>query len=160
MGAINIRRLASEANIAVGTVYNYFESKQEVLLALTEAYWQNALEEMRVRITAERFPEQIGQIIHFLRLKMNDCAKILMRSLRDDAETAQIRMAAMQRVLKRALVERLDRDTAIRAGVWDKDFTKESFAEFVLINLVMLMQQADEDEGEGMLLRILERILY
>ena len=27
-----IRRLAAEAKIAVGTVYNYFENKQDVLL--------------------------------------------------------------------------------------------------------------------------------
>ena len=131
-----------------------------MLLALTEAYWEHALEEMRVSVTAARFSDQIGQIIAFLRLKMNDCAKILMKSLRDDTATAQIRMAAMQRVLKQALVERLDRDAAIRAGVWGKDFTKESFAEFVLLNLVMLMQQEDEGEGEGVLLGVMERILY
>lgn len=156
--AINIRRLAKEANIAVGTVYNYFESKQEVLLALTEEYWQNALEEMRHRITAARFSDQIAQIIVFLRTKMNDCAKVLMKSLRDDAATGQIRMSAMQGILKQALVERLDRDRTIRTGVWSESFTKESFAGFLLINLVMLMQQEDGDEG--VLLELLTRILY
>ncbi|HML66754.1 MAG TPA: TetR/AcrR family transcriptional regulator [Clostridia bacterium] len=156
--AINIRRLAKEANIAVGTVYNYFESKQEVLLALTEEYWQNALEEMRHRITAARFSDQIAQIIVFLRTKMNDCAKVLMKSLRDDAATGQIRMSAMQSVLKQALVERLDRDSTIRTGVWSENFTKESFAGFLLINLVILMQQENGDEGT--LLEILDRILY
>ena len=158
VGAINIRRLASEANIAVGTVYNYFESKQEVLFALTESYWQSALEEMRIRVTAARFSEQIAQIIVFLRTKMNDCAKILMKSLRDDAASGRIRMAAMQRVLKQALVERLDRDGDIREGVWRKHFTKEAFADFVLLNLVMLMQQQDEDEG--VFLELIERMLY
>ena len=158
VGAINIRRLASEANIAVGTVYNYFESKQEVLLALTESYWQSALQEMRICVTAARFSEQIAQIIVFLRTKMNDCAKILMKSLRDDTATAQIRMTAMQRVLKQALVERLDRDSEIRQGVWNKRFTKEAFADFVLLNLVVLMQQQDEDEC--VLLEMIERMLY
>lgn len=158
MDAINIRRLAKEANIAVGTVYNYFESKQEVLLALTEEYWQNALEEMHHRITATRFSDQIAQIIVFLRTKMKDCAKVLMKSLRDNAATGQSRMSAMQSVLKQALVERLDRDNAIRTDVWDGSLTKESFADFLLINLVILMQQ--EDGNEGVLLEILNRILY
>ncbi len=153
MDAINIRRLAKEANIAVGTVYNYFESKQEVLLALTEEYWQNALEEMHHRITATRFSDQIAQIT-----KMKDCAKVLMKSLRDNAATGQSRMSAMQSVLKQALVERLDRDNAIRTDVWDGSLTKESFADFLLINLVILMQQ--EDGNEGVLLEILNRILY
>jgi AcrR family transcriptional regulator len=158
VGAINIRRLAAEANIAVGTVYNYFESKQEVLLALTEAYWQNALEEMRVRVKTARFSDQIVQIISFLRTKMNDCAQVLMRSLHDDAATGRVRMEAMQRALRQALVERLNHDEAIQDGVWSEHFTKEQFADFVLQNLVLLIQQTDGDEG--VLLRIIERVLY
>ena len=158
VGAINIRRLAAEANIAVGTVYNYFESKQEVLLALTEAYWQHTLEEMRVQVTAERFSEQIAQIITFLRTKMNDCAQILMQSLRSDPDTGRIRMAAMQKVLLSALIERLERDSSIRADVWDERFTKEAFADFVLSNLILMLQQ--RQTSEKMFLEVLERILY
>jgi len=158
VNAINIRRLAAEANIAVGTVYNYFESKQEVLLALTEAYWENALEEMRASVTAARFCEQIAQIIMFLRGKMNECAEILMKSLHDDAATGRIRMAAMQRVLRLALVGRLNRDTAVRADIWSETFTREAFADFVLSNLVLLMQQKDADAV--VFLEIIERILY
>ena len=75
--ALSVRKLASEANIAVGTVYNYFESKQEVMLAMTEEYWNSALKEMQGCITAERFSEQIRQIYAFLAEKLNDCAKVL-----------------------------------------------------------------------------------
>ncbi len=158
VNAINIRRLASEANIAIGTVYNYFESKQEVLLALTEAYWENALEEMRAGVTASRFSDQIAQIISFLRDKMNDCAEILMRSLHDDAATGRIRMEAMQRVLREALVDRLNNDKTIRADVWREGFTKEAFADFALSNIVLLMQQKQADAG--IFLAIIDRILY
>ena len=156
--AINIRRLAAEANIAVGTVYNYFESKQEVLLSLTETYWENALSQMRASVTAARFGQQIAQIITFLRGKMNDCAEILMRSLHDDAATGRIRMAAMQRMLREALMERLKQDDSIRADAWDSVFTKEAFADFVLANLILLLQQKDSDEQ--IFLAIIDRILY
>ena len=44
--AVNIRSIAQEAGVASGTVYNYFSSKDEILLALTEVYWQQALLEM------------------------------------------------------------------------------------------------------------------
>ena len=156
--AINMRRLASEANIAVGTVYNYFESKQEVLLALTEAYWEDALKQMRQSVTATRFSDQIAQIISFLRGKMNDCAQILMQSLRSDPDSGKIRMAAMQKVLLSALIERLDQDSSIQEDVWNERFTKEAFAEFTLANLTLLMQQRGADEKT--FLEIIERILY
>jgi len=158
VNAINIRRLATEANIAIGTVYNYFESKQDVLLALTEEYWKNALDQMYACVTAERFSQQLGQIIAFLRSRMNDCAEILMRSMHDDADAGRLRMASMQRVLRHALVERLNRDSAIKENVWSESFSKEAFADFVLANIISLMQQKDEDTG--VFLEVIERILY
>ncbi len=156
--AISIRRLASEANIAVGTVYNYFDSKQEVLLALTEEYWKETLTQMRDRITDERFSEQLGEMIAFLRSKMNDCAVILMRGLRDDLETGRIRMASMHRVLRQMLVDRIERDSTISQGLWTETFTKEAFADFVLTNILALLQQ--KEESETAFLEIVRRTLY
>ena len=156
--AISIRRLAAEANIAVGTVYNYFESKQEVLLVLTEEYWKDTLILMQERISDERFSDQLGQMIAFLRSRMNDCAVILMRGLRDDVETGRIRMASMHRVLRKALVERLDRDGSIAQSVWTDTFTKESFADFTMTNILALLQQ--EEEKADTFLEIVRRTLY
>ena len=158
MGAISIRRLAAEANIAVGTVYNYFESKQEVLLALTEEYWRESLLQMHERVSAERFSEQLVEIIAFLRSKMNDCAEILMRNLHEDVETGRARMASMQRVLRQTLVDRLNRDTTIPQYVWTESFTREAFADFVFTNILSLLQQ--KEESEDIFLEIVSRTLY
>jgi len=156
--AINIRRLASEANISVGTVYNYFESKREVLLALTENYWIQTLEQMHAEVSAERFSDQLRQIIVFLRSKMNDCAEILMRSLRADEQTGRARMASMQTVLVVALVDRLRGDAQIRPGVWSGPLSIKAFAQFVLDNLLALLGRR-ESEMEPFL-EIVNRILY
>ena len=156
--AISIRRLAAEANIAVGTVYNYFESKQEVLLVLTEEYWKDTLIQMQERISDERFSDQLGEMIAFLRSRMNDCAVILMRGLRDDVETGRIRMASMHRVLRKTLVERLDRDGSIAQSVWTDAFTKESFADFTMTNILALLQQ--KEENADTFLEIVRRTLY
>lgn len=155
---LSIRKLASEANIAVGTVYNYFESKQEVLLAMTEEYWNNALMEMQGSISAERFSEQIRQIYLFLARKLNDCAKILMMSLREDAESGRARMASMQGTVCCALVKRLNNDPMIQKNIWSDTFTKEAFASFVLDNLFVALRQPREDVD--FLIWIIERILY
>ena len=44
--AINIRDIARRAGVATGTVYNYFSGKDELLLALTEDCWREALGEL------------------------------------------------------------------------------------------------------------------
>lgn len=158
MDAINIRRLAAEANISVGTVYNYFESKQEVLFALTEDFWTTALSDMSSELTSERFSEQIQQIITYLRGKMKERAEILMKNLRDDGAGGRERMAATQRVLHQAMVERLRQDHFIRPDVWDDTLTTESFADFVLSQVVMLLQQRQTNAET--FITIIERILY
>jgi AcrR family transcriptional regulator len=155
---INIRRLATEAGIAVGTVYNYFESKQEVLFALTEDFWSGALEEMQDRVSGGRFSDQAGRMISFLRATMHDCAEILMRSLHEDAAEGRARMTSMQRALKKILIKRLEQDEAIRPDVWSEAFTREAFAEFVLANMLSLLRQKDDDAG--VFLEVLQRILY
>ena len=156
--ALNIRKLASEANIAVGTVYNYFESKQEVLLAMTEEYWFEALREMQGTINAERFSDQIRQIYAFLASKLNDCAKMLMMSLREDAESGRARMASMQNTVGRAMVQRLESDKSIRKNVWNERFTKETFVTFVMDNMLISLRQS-QDNVE-FLVELIERILY
>ena len=155
---LSIRKLASEANVAVGTVYNYFESKQEVLLAMTEEYWNDALREMQGSITAERFSEQIRQIYAFLAEKLKDCAKVLMMSLREDAESGRARMTSMQGTVVRSLVRRLENDPLIRKSVWSDSFTKEAFASFVLDNLFVALRQPREEVD--FLIEIIERTLY
>lgn len=158
VSAINIRRLAAETNIAVGTVYNYFESKQEVLLTLTEEYWRDTLAAMHENITAERFSAQLEQIIVFLRSKMNDCAEILMKNLHADADEGRLRMVSMQRILRQALIDRMDQDDAIQKNIWSDSFTEETFADFVLSNILFLLQKQDQEAGT--FLEIVSRILY
>ena len=156
--AINIRALASEVGVSVGTVYNYYDSKQAVLLALTEEYWQGVLEELQQSVTAARFPDQIAEITAFLRSRMNYCAEILMKSLHEFAEPGKERMAVMQQSLKQALLRRLREDAAVRTDVWDDTLSIEAFAEFVLQNILLLLQQKRSDIAP--FIEVIRRILY
>lgn len=42
MQALSIRELAAAAGVSVGSVYNYFASKDELVLEVTEAFWRDA----------------------------------------------------------------------------------------------------------------------
>ena len=65
--ALSIRSIAKKAGVATGTVYNYFSSKDEILLALTEEYWKQTLSEMCTAITADSFCGQLEEIFRFLK---------------------------------------------------------------------------------------------
>ena len=155
--ALSIRKLAAQAGVSVGTLYNYFESKQDVLLALNEEYWNSALIELQCHITADRFSAQIRQIYGFLCGKMNDCARIFMQSLPESTVEGRIRMASMQDAFRSVLLQKIDEDPLIRTGIWRGGFTKEAFTEFVFSNVITLMRRDGEID---FLIQIVERVLY
>lgn len=156
--AVNIRALASRAGVAAGTVYNYFSSKDEILLALTEEYWRGALEEMDAAVTAGDFCGQVREIFLFVRERLQRSAGTLMGSL-DKVETAgQERMAAMKGRLERDLVRRMEGDPSIRGEVWDGDFTRERFARFLMGNMTALWREKEPDVD--LLLAVIRKTIY
>lgn len=42
ISAINIRTVANMSNVSIGTVYNYYASKDDLILAIVSDFWKNA----------------------------------------------------------------------------------------------------------------------
>ena len=81
-----------------------------------------------------------------------------MKSLHEFAEPGKERMAVRQQSLKQALLRRLQEDTAVRVDVWNDTFSMEAFAEFVLQNILLLLQQKRSDSTP--FIEVIRRILY
>ena len=45
-GALSIRKIAVSCNVAVGTIYNYFENKDTIVANIMSEDWQKSLKEM------------------------------------------------------------------------------------------------------------------
>lgn len=143
--AVNIRSLARRAGVAAGTVYNYFSSKDEILLALTEEYWRQTLSEMNEVITAHSFCGQLQEIFEFLKTRIHESAGKLMSSL-GNVETAGLeRMLSMQTTLEAALVRKMAQAPDVREDVWNQAFTREQFAHFILMNIMALLKSGAAD---------------
>lgn len=155
--AVNIRSLAKAAGVATGTVYNYFAGKDDILLALTEAYWRQTLADMRAVITADSFCGQLEQIYAFLRLRIDRSAGRLMNSLGTASVEGRERMTAMQSTLVTALIQRMDRDPSIPRDIWTDPITQEKFARFIMMNMVMLLRTGAEDMS--FLTAVISRVL-
>lgn len=158
--AVNIRTIAQRVGIATGTMYNYFASKDEILLALTEEYWKQTLLEMRTVITADSFCEQLKEIFVFLRERIDQSAGKLMNSLGSLETAGQTRMASMQPTLEDALIQRMAQDTAIRKDIWDEQFTKEHFARFVMGNMIMLLKAKASMTDLYFFIEIIKNTIY
>lgn len=156
--AVNIRSIAKKAGIASGTVYNYFSNKDEILLALTEEYWKQALLEMGTKITADSFCGQLQEIFSFLKGRMNQSAGKLMNSLGNVEIAGQARMISIQAELEAALIQRMEQDAEIRKDIWDETFTKEQFARFIMMNMTVLLKAQTPDITFFVIM--IKRIIY
>ncbi len=138
--ALNIRALAKRAGVASGTVYNYFEDKDDILLAITEEYWRKALVELQNETQADTFPEQLREIYVFLRNRLAGLAGMWMNSLRNVQLAGRDRMSSMQKELGMTIIHRIRQDKNISPDVWNETLSEERFSDFVLTNIVMLLR--------------------
>lgn len=156
--SINIRSLAQKAGVATGTVYNYFSNKEEILLALTEEYWRQALLDMRTALTCASFCKQLEEIFFFLRNRIDQSAGRLMNSLNKVETAGHIRMVSMQSALESDLIQSMNQDPDIRRDLWSEDFTQEQFAHFIMVNLGVLLREKAPDPS--FFISMVKRIIY
>lgn len=156
--AISIRAIAKKADIAVGTVYNYFTSKDEILLILTEEYWQKALMEMQKEITSPYFYNNLSQVYDFLMKHMSTSASMLMTSLSNVEQKGQQKMHSMVCELKKIIFSLLDQDKNINPKIWNENFTKESYADFINNNLLISLRT--RQKNIDFLIEIVKLTLY
>lgn len=156
LDAVNIRALAQRAGIATGTVYNYFASKDEILLALTRQSWQEALLELDRTIQGGSFLAQVEQIYLFLQEHIAGDVGIMMRNLTRVEATAQANMRAMTDMLARNLVQRMAQDPALLPE--DPALPHVDLARFVVRTMLAHLRSADRDLR--VLLALLRNSLY
>lgn len=143
--AVNIRSIAQMAGIATGTVYNYFSNKEEILLELTEEYWEKTLLEMRTAITADSFCGQLEEIFAFLKERIDKSARLLMHSLGNIETAGKERMTSVQTALEAEMIKRMEQDANVRRDIWNETFTKEKYARFIMMNMLLMLREESPD---------------
>lgn len=100
--------IAREAGVAVGTIYNYFESKRDVLLAVFEAEFEEQISFFEgLRKSGLSIPEQIAQILqgHFALLReKTELAQVLLQERFNPGEGFKEKLSNFHRTV----VERIE----------------------------------------------------
>lgn len=56
-----------------------------------------------------------------------------------------MRMESMKAVLEKGIVRRLEADDKVRADIWNETFTKEQYARFIMMNMILLLKADMQD---------------
>lgn len=157
-----MRAVAAAANVAVGSVYNYFPSKAELVTATVQDIWRGIFHAAggyaqaadfcacvewlftSIRAGAAEYPD-------FLRAHMSGFAVQDRKKARQAMEEAFGHMRA-------SLEQVLERDERVRPDAFGPDLGREQFVSFVFSSLMASL--AREDTSCATLLAVIRRVLY
>ena len=159
---VNIRSVAAACEVSVGCIYNYFESKTDLLSATVESIWSDIFHHPEDEAV---FQDTLSCVRWMYKQLEYGCQRYpgffthhaLGFVQQDTADGKQQMQRAWQHILD-ALCTVLRNDTRIRADAFTEEFTVEKFAE-ILFSL-MLSALVRQDFDPSTVLEIVRRAVY
>lgn len=162
MKALNMRLVAKECHIALGTLYNYYADKDALVLATVESIWREIFHGVHQDVTSVSFlnyvAELYGRIIKGAKAYpgfLTGHSISIASGKRDEAKSVMEHTFAH---VKAGLLEVLQSDPSVPKNAFPPAFSKEDFVGFVLDHLLILLVQGQPDCN--VLLEIIRRVIY
>ena len=159
---VNIRSVAAACGVSVGCIYNYFESKTDLLSATVESIWNDIFHHPEDEAV---FQDTLSCVRWMYKQLEYGCQRYpgffthhaLGFVQQDTADGKQQMQRAWQHILD-ALCTVLRNDARIRADAFTEEFTVEKFAEMLFS--LMLSALVRQDFDPSTVLEIVRRAVY
>ncbi|MEG1068588.1 MAG: TetR/AcrR family transcriptional regulator [Ruthenibacterium sp.] len=160
--ALNMRTVAEKCNISVGSVYNYFPSKADLITAAIREVWQNIFHTDHLCKQAESFPAYVANIFESVTVGTAAypqffTAHSLSFATADKSNGRKV-MENYFEHMKSGLLSALNHDKNIAHAAFSDTLTQSAFVDFVFSNLLTLWMQ--HAENCTVLTEILRKVLY
>ncbi len=162
LSAVNMRSVAEHCGVALGSLYNYFPSKDALILATIESVWENIFHMDNPCQTTLSFVEYVNWIFETVRRGTEEypnffTAHSLSFANREKDKAKNI-MEHYFSHIKLGMMEALNSDTAVRKDAFSSSFPKSDFPDFVLMNLLACLIQ--KKNNCTLLLELIRRAIY
>lgn len=155
--SLTIRRLAKEANISVGSVYNIFGTKDDLLLLLIKDYWSTALEQI---IKESKNNENTITKLELLYKGFKKATEVFHTDWLHDLMSASMTNPKILEIstyykkeIEKTIQEILNEDSHVR----ENSLSSEALADFIFENMIILLKKQAKELGFFKL--VLEKII-
>lgn len=161
LAAVNIRAVASHCGVAVGSIYNYFPTKADLIAAIIEDFWRGAVHmEHCVPADGEPFPAFVGRLYGDLARQLStfqtgwlsQIASLSAEERRKGRELEAQCFDHMKRGLRMALNQ-----SGAAGPLLESDADRTAFVDLVFTTVLSLLRQGNSDCDYFQ--RVLESIL-
>lgn len=147
---INIRAVAKNSGIAIGTVYNYFPSKGDLLVAVIEEFWEGAFANIDWKsFSYNSFYDNLEKIysvlFHYLnKFKENWLEQLTLLKTQEKTLGKQRQNEYFEKICSR-IKTLIDMDNDLRQYPWSETISKEKITEFIFDNMLMMLRKEERD---------------
>ena len=162
LATLNMRSVAEACHVALGSLYNYFPNKDELVLSVIESVWQDIFHMERDCHTELSFPDYVNWIFERVRKGSLEYPNFFTAHSLSFASGGRNRAKEyMERYfahMKTGMTQSLHGDGAVRPDAFTAELTEADFTEFVLTNILTLLVR--QQENCGVLLAVIRRTIY
>lgn len=159
--AINIRSIANACGVSVGSIYNYFSSKSELVGATVESIWMDIFSHPEPAVF-----QDMQSCIQWFYQRMEYGGRTypgfftlhFMSFVGTDKADGKKRMQKAWQCILNGLLTALQSDPKIRPDAFDAQFTAEKFADVLFSLMLSALLQGNYDSAA--VLTIVRRTLY
>lgn len=143
--SISIRRVAKECDIAVGTIYNYFPTKKELIVEMMTNFWEEFFHDVDIVLHStkdfyEKLREIFNNISEFIRRFRETWLRNELYSSPDYIESGVERQNIYIDKLIAIVEEMLGKEMDNKNKESLKDFNSNQIAKFIVMNFIAMVQ--------------------
>ncbi|MGN0774144.1 MAG: TetR/AcrR family transcriptional regulator [Candidatus Ventricola sp.] len=149
LSALNMRAVARECGVALGTLYNYYADKDALLIATVESIWREIFHMDGNGLIERPFPERIAHLFDCIQRGadrypgfLGAHSVVIAGARRAEARQA---MEACFAHMRAGLLAGLDADPAVNPAAFSDAFTPEGLVDFALDHLLLLLMKGEGD---------------
>ena len=160
--AVSIRAVASRCSVSAGTIYNYYESKADLLSDTIESIWHEIFfhpEDEQIFHDVESCISWIYERLEYGNRQFPGFFSLhSFGFMRDEKTSGKKRMMKTWGHILNGLCEVLENDPKVRADVFDQEFTEKKFADILFSLILVSMIRQDYDPSS--VLMLVKKTLY
>ena len=160
--SINIRAVATACGVSVGSIYNYFDSKEELVRETVESIW---FEIFHLFEQDESYGDIITCVKELYQRMEEGCEKypgfFMLHSMsfaRKEKESGKQRMQEAWMHIIRCLCSVMEHDPNIRKDAFNESFSCKNFADVIFSLMLASMLRQNYDPSN--LLEVIRRTVY
>ncbi len=162
LSALNMREVARRCQVALGSLYNYFPSKNDLTLAVIESVWRDIFAAMPLKNTSLTLPDYTAALFAAVRAGMQTYPHFFtahsVSVANDNKGPARALMGRYLAAIQAGMAEALAQDAAVNPAAFGPSFTRDDFLGYVRESLLMLLMQQRPDCA--VLVEMIRRAIY